>query len=157
MNILSKRLQRLEQQCLERQIQRSADVQSRQDRLVMGAYAGLTDVELEHLSEFVQAHAVNPDAQPYAEQQAALDAVERHYREFETTGRLQTVRGWPVDYSGQWPQVNGCSVDSYLDMSWWVEGIGYCLDLSPPAPLLPHLRNRSYVQAPQNLSRNRYR
>jgi hypothetical protein len=131
MNILSKRLQRLEQKCLERQVQRSADVKSGEDRLVRGAFAGLTDAELEHLSDFAQAHAVNPDARPNAEQQAALDAFERHYREFQTTGRLQTVRGWPVDDSGQWPKVNGCSVGSYLDVSWWVDGIGYCLDLSP--------------------------
>jgi hypothetical protein len=131
MKVLSKRLQRLEQKYLERQEQRSADVKSGEDRLVRGAYAGLTDAELEHLSDFAEAHAVHPDAQPNPEQQAALDAVERHYREFRTTGRLQTVRGWPVDYSGQWPEANGCSVGWYLDMSWWVEGIGYCLDLSP--------------------------
>jgi hypothetical protein len=75
--------------------------------------------------------AVNFDARPNAEQQAALDALEQHYREFETTGTLQTVRGWPVDYSEGWPRVNGCSVGSYLDVSWWVDGIGYWLDLSP--------------------------
>jgi hypothetical protein len=91
---------------------------------------------LEHLSDFAEAHAVNLDARPRAEQQAALDAFERHYREFQTTGRLQTIRGWSVDYSGQWPEVNGCSVGSHLDVSWWVEGIGYCLDLSPRTPAL---------------------
>jgi hypothetical protein len=131
MNILSKRLQRLEQQCLERQVRRSADVKSGEDRHVRGAMAGLTDAELEHLSAFAQARAVNPDTRPNAEQQAALDALERYYREFETAGTLQIVRGWPVDYSEGWPKVNGCSVGSYLDMSWWVDGIGYCLDLSP--------------------------
>src|SRR5579863_3917756 len=50
MNILIKRLQRLEQKCLERQEQRNADVKSGEDRLVRGAYAGLTDAELELLS-----------------------------------------------------------------------------------------------------------
>ena len=101
-----------------------------------GALAGLTDTELEHLSDFAEVHAANPDARANAEQQAALDAVGRHYREFEITGTLQTVPGWPVDDSEGWRKVNGCSVGSYLDVSWWIDGIGYCLDLSPPPPVL---------------------
>ena len=97
-----------------------------------GAVAGLTDAEMQQVADFSEMQAADPGAQPNPAQQAAFDAYERHYRDFATTGRLQTIRGCPVDYSGKWPEVNGCSAGPYLDGSWWVEGIGYCLDLSRP-------------------------
>lgn len=129
---LSHRLQRLEQKYRTSQGQREVEIFRK--RLMNGALAGLTDAEMEHLVDFSEMRAVDPNAQPDTTQQAVLDSYERHYRDFLTAGRVQTIRGCPVDYTGQWPEANGCSVGFYLDVSWWIEGIGYCLDLVPRKP-----------------------
>jgi len=122
---LSNRLQRLEQKCLTSEEHNGIEVKAAEHRLMRGAVAGLTTAELQHIADFIEMQAANSGAPPNTEQQAALESYERHYRGFLTAGRLQTIRGWPVDYSGRMPEVNGCAAGVYLDGSWWVEGIGY--------------------------------
>jgi len=126
------RLRHLEQKYAKYQQDRAMEQKSIESRLMRGAVAGLNTHELEHLLSLKEASMTDIDAKPTPEQQAACEAYVRHYNAFLTTGRVQTVFGHPVDYSGEWPEARGTSVGYFLDASWWIEGIGYCLDLHPP-------------------------
>jgi hypothetical protein len=101
-------------------------------RLMRGAVAGLNTDELDHFSGLMDVWSTDPNANPTPKQQAAFDAYLRHYQDFLTTGRVQTVSGHAVDYSGEWPQAAGTTVGYFPGCIVWIEGIGYCLDLHLP-------------------------
>ncbi len=111
---MSKRVERLKQSVVEQKAQKVA-AGSGEERLRHGACAALTDAELEHLIAYLERRKVDQGAQLSAEEQAALEAYQCHHREFKVAGKLMTVRGFPVDYTGKWPEANGCSVGMYLE------------------------------------------
>jgi len=124
------RLQRLEHKLLKRDEDRRAEEMRIQSRLLRGALAGLNADELKHFCEVLDAWVTDLNTKLTPQQLTAVDAYERHYHDFLTTGRVQTVSGHPVDYSGEWPQAGGQPVGYYVDTYWWRQGT-YCLDLYP--------------------------
>lgn len=135
MKSIRDRLQRLEHKSLKRNENRRAEDMRIQSRLLRGALAGLNADELKHFGEVLEAWGTDFNAKLTPQQQAALDAYERHYHAFLTTGRVQTVFGHPVDYGGEWPQAGGEPVGYYVDSYWWSNG-AYCLDLYPKASVV---------------------
>jgi len=129
---LNDRLQRLEKKRLKCEEDQATEKKRVESRLMKGAMEGLNNDQLKHLVVLLGRWQTDPDAEPTPEQRAAFEAYLGHYQDFLTTGRVQTVRGHPVDYSGEWPEAAGTTVGYFVDGSWWIQGIGCCLDLHPP-------------------------